>query len=54
MMTPREYEQANRFLDALYEIRKAYQERNINRLMQQLLSETDEYETIQKQKGGQG
>lgn len=53
MMTPREYEQANRFLDALYEIRKAYQERNINRLMQQLLSDIDEYEDSHREKGGQ-
>ena len=51
MLTPREYEQANRFLDALYEIRKHYKERNINRLMQQLLSETDEYETFHDTKG---
>ena len=45
MMTPRDYERERGFLEALFEIRKHHKERDIIMLMQQILSDTAEYET---------
>ena len=50
MLTPREYEREKGFLDTLFEIRKYHQERDIVMLVQQILFDTAEYETLHKNK----
>ena len=50
MLTPREYEREKGFLNTLFEIRKYHQERDIVMLMQQILFDTAEYETLHKNK----